>query len=226
MVLALFFFLALTGTLGWAAWKVIRLARKSSHMHKNPGYILYSDPAALNKWGFLYVQYRATAYYFVVPVLAYIFLKAAFIGLAQKSFIAQAIALVLIEAAALVGVSILRPWMDKKTNTFNIAIVVINFINVIFLLIFTEVFNQPVSRAVGSADVAVREPSLLLTDRNRASSPASSASSSSSSTPSSPWSISSSCSSRPSMPSSPRTRTRGTSRCGTTEPPSPSRRRS
>lgn len=149
IVLAVFFFLSLTVTLAWAAWKVIRLARKSSHMHKNPGYILYSDPAALNKWGFLYVQYRATAYYFVVPVLAYIFLKAAFIGLAQKSFLAQAIALVLIEAALLVGVCILRPWMDKKTNTFNIAIVVINFINVIFLLIFTEVFNQPVSRAVG-----------------------------------------------------------------------------
>lgn len=144
VVLALFFFISMSGTLAWAALKVFRLARRSTSLHKNPGYILYSDPAALNKWGFLYVQFRATAYYFIVPVLAYIVVKAAFIGLAQASGVVQAIALVLIEAAFLVGVSILRPWMDKKTNTFNIAIAVINFVNVIFLLVFTEVFNQPV----------------------------------------------------------------------------------
>jgi len=35
--------------------------------------------------------------------------------------------------------------MDKKMNAFNISIAVINFLNTIFLLIFTEVFNQPVS---------------------------------------------------------------------------------
>lgn len=145
VVLALFFFISMTATLGWAALKVIRLARRSASLHKNPGYILYSDPAALNKWGFLYVQFRATAYYFIVPVLLYIFVKGAFIGLAQESGRTQAIALVLIEASFLVTVSILRPWMDKKTNVFNIAIAVVNFVNVIFLLVFTNVFNQPVS---------------------------------------------------------------------------------
>ena len=35
--------------------------------------------------------------------------------------------------------------MDKKTNAFNISICVINFLSAIFLLVFTEVFNQPVS---------------------------------------------------------------------------------
>jgi membrane protein YqaA with SNARE-associated domain len=39
----------------------------------------------------------------------------------------------------------MRPYMDKKMNAFNIAITVICFLNAIFLLIFTEVFNQPVS---------------------------------------------------------------------------------
>jgi hypothetical protein len=145
LVLAVFMFLSMTASLGWAAFKVIRLAKRSVTMHKNPAYILYSDPTCLNKWGFLYVQYRATAYYCVVPVLIYTVIKAMFIGLAQKADVVQAVALVIIEAAVLVGASVLRPWMDKKTNIFNISIVAINFLNVIFLLIFTSVFNQPVS---------------------------------------------------------------------------------
>ncbi|KAI9851241.1 MAG: hypothetical protein M1838_004160 [Thelocarpon superellum] len=143
VVLALFFFIAMSFSLAWASLKVIRIAKRSVAMHKNPAYILYSDPTALNKWGFLYVQFRATAYYFILPMLAYILLKAAFIAFSQGSGTVQAIALVLIEAAVLVAVSILRPWMDKKTNTFNISIAAINFVNVIFLLVFTSIFNQP-----------------------------------------------------------------------------------
>lgn len=145
VVLALFFFISMTVSLGWAALKVFRIAKRSVNMHKNPAYILYSDPTALNKWGFLYVQFRATAYYFIMPVLLYILLKGIFVAFGQGSGIAQAVGLVIIEAVFLIGVSILRPWMDKKTNSFNIAIAAINFLNVIFLLVFTSVFNQPVS---------------------------------------------------------------------------------
>ena len=131
--------------LAWASLKVFRIAKRSVDMHKNPAYILYSDPSALNKWGFLYVQFRATAYYFIMPLLGYILIKAIFIAFAQNSGTTQAIALVVIEAAFLIAVSILRPWMDKKTNAFNISIAAVNFLNVIFLLVFTAVFNQPVS---------------------------------------------------------------------------------
>ena len=145
VVLAVFYFVSMTAALFWAAFKVIRIAKRSVALHKNPAYILYSDPTALNKWGFLYVQYRATAYYFIFPQLAYILLKALFIGLGQGSPIAQTIGLLITEALWLIAVSILRPWMDKKTNSFNIAIAAINFLNTIFLLIFTDVFNQPVS---------------------------------------------------------------------------------
>lgn len=134
----------MTVALIWASLKVFRIAKRSVAMHKNPAYILYSDPAALNKWGFLYVQFRATAYYFIIPLLVYIFIKGLFIAFAQSSGTGQAIALVIIEAAFLIGISILRPWMDKKTNAFNISIAAINFLNVIFLLVFTAVFNQPV----------------------------------------------------------------------------------
>ena len=129
----------------WAGLKVIRIAKRSVNMHKNPAYILYSDPACLNKWGFLYVQFRATAYYFIFAILAYTVLKALFIAFAQSNGVVQTIGLLIIEAFFLIGVCILRPWMDKKTNTLNISVAVINFINVVFLLVFTNIFNEPVS---------------------------------------------------------------------------------
>merc|ERR1711964_372119 len=42
VVLAIFFFFGMTGTLAWAALKVVRIAKRSEEMHKNPAYILYS----------------------------------------------------------------------------------------------------------------------------------------------------------------------------------------
>lgn len=143
VVLAVFFFFGMTATMGWAASKVIRIARRSVAMHRNPAYILFSDPQALNKWGFLYIQFRASAYYFIIPVLAYTAVKGMFIAFAQGNGTAQAIGFLLIEAGALIAASVLRPWMDKSTNSFNIAICAVNFINACFLLIFSDVFNQP-----------------------------------------------------------------------------------
>ena len=145
VVVAIFYWLSMTAALAWAAFKVIRIAKRSVSLHKNPAYILYSDPTALNKWGFLYVQYRATAYYYILPQLGYILLKAIFVAFGQASGVAQAVGLLIIEAGWLISVSILRPWMDKRTNGFNIAIAAIGFLSTIFLLIFTDVFNQPVS---------------------------------------------------------------------------------
>ncbi|KAK6365907.1 putative flavin carrier protein 3 [Exophiala oligosperma] len=143
VILALIVFLSMGAALGWASFKVIQLAKKSVTMHKNPAYILYSDPQALNKWGFLYVQYRATAYYFVVVMLGYILLKAVFIAFAQKSPVTQAIGLLIVEVVFVIGVGVVRPWMDKKTNIFNITIASVNALNAVFLLVFSNAFGQP-----------------------------------------------------------------------------------
>ena len=89
------------------------------------------------------MPYRASGYYFFIAVLGHVLIKSMFIALAQDHGTLQAIALILIEAAALIAASVLRPWMDKSTNSFNIAIYAINFINAVFLLIFTDVFDQP-----------------------------------------------------------------------------------
>lgn len=143
VVLAVLFLLATLATLGFGTWKVISIARRSINHHNNPAYILFADPNVINKWGFLYIQFRASAYFFIAPLLAYTFLKALFVAVAQKSGIAQAVAFIVLEAGALIAATVMRPWMDKSTNTFNIMICVINFINAICLLIFTNVFNMP-----------------------------------------------------------------------------------
>lgn len=143
VVLAISMIVTIMVILTWASIKVWRTARRSIALHKNPAYILYSDPKALNKWGFLYVQFKATMYYFIFVMLAYILIKGMFIAFGQTAGTVQAVALLIIEAALLITISILRPYMDRKTNAFNISIASINFFNVILLLFFTNVFNIP-----------------------------------------------------------------------------------
>lgn len=139
VVLAVVFFFSMLFTLGWATFQVMRLAR----LHRNPAYALFSDSKVLNRLGFLYVQFRASGYYFIIPILGYTLIKGMFIAFGQRKGVVQAIALIIIEAGALIAFSVLRPWMDKSTNSFNIAIQALNFLNAIFLLIFTNVFGAP-----------------------------------------------------------------------------------
>jgi hypothetical protein len=211
VALAVFTVFTMIAILGWASAKVIRLARRSISMHKNPAYILYSDPVSLNKWGFLYVQFKATAYFFIVPVLIYFLVKGMFVALGQEAGVTQAIGFVIIEALYLIGVCVMRPYMDKKMNAFNIAITVICFLNAIFLLIFTEVFNQPVSLPLSS-----NTNYHLLTHTSRASSLVSWALFSLFTTPSSLWSSSSSSLWRRSSLFAQRTPIPATNPCATT----------
>lgn len=143
--LAVITILTIIVMLVWACAKVWRLAKRSISMHKNPAYILYSDPVCLHKWGFLYVQFKATAYWFIMPSLVYTLAICLFVAFAQGSGTAQAVGILVLNLAFLVGVSILRPFMDKKTNAFNISIASVNFVSSIFLLFFTDVFGLPVS---------------------------------------------------------------------------------
>lgn len=218
VALAVFTVFTMIGILAWASAKVVRLARRSIAMHKSPAYILYSDPVSLNKWGFLYVQFKATAYFFIIPVLVYFLVKGMFVGLGQEAGVVQAIGLLIIEALFLIGVCVMRPYMDKKMNAFNISIAVINFLNTIFLLIFTEVFNQPVS--LNHNYVTAKHE---LTFISRALSPESWVSSSSFTTPFSLWSSSSLSWSHRLSPFAQRTPTLVTSPCAMTVAASSSR---
>ncbi|KAH7346366.1 putative flavin carrier protein 2 [Rhexocercosporidium sp. MPI-PUGE-AT-0058] len=141
--LAVVFFIGMNGALYLAAFHVMTIARRSGHKHQTPAYLLYTNATTLKKWGFLFIQFRASAYWYIAPTLFYILLKSFFVGLSQKSGLTQAIALVIIEAAALIGVSVIRPYMDKTSNSMHIAICVVQFLNAVFLLIFTDVFDGP-----------------------------------------------------------------------------------
>ncbi|KAK9358730.1 hypothetical protein V1504DRAFT_460079 [Lipomyces starkeyi] len=143
IVLAVVMLLMVNGLLAWAAFKVIRLAKRSVAVYKNPAYILYSDSAALTRWGFVYVQFRATAYYFIVPVLLYYFIKACFIAFGQSAGTMQGIVLMVIEFFYLLLISIVKPYMDRRTNIFNITIQSVNFLNAILFFFFTGVTKVP-----------------------------------------------------------------------------------
>lgn len=143
LVLAIFAYIVIVTLLAFGGYKTIALARRSMMLHKNPAYILYSDPDALNRWGFLYVQFRATAYYYVIPVLVYTFVKCALIAFGQNAGKVQGVLLFIIELIYLVVICYFKPYMDKSTNGFNIGIAAINFINALFFMFFSSIFGLP-----------------------------------------------------------------------------------
>lgn len=143
VVLAVITYVIVAALLGFGAYKTISLARRSKQLHKNPAYILYSDSEALNRWGFLYVQFRATAYYFVIPLLGYTFIKCALIAFGQSAGKAVSVIIFVLELGYLILISYYKPYMDKSTNGFNIGISAINFINALFFMFFSSVFGLP-----------------------------------------------------------------------------------
>ena len=146
MALAVITIISMIAMLAWVCAKIVLIARRSITMHKNPAYILYSDPVCLHKWGFLYVQFKATAYWFIIPLLGYLLVLGMFVAFGQPNHgTAQAIGFLILNCGYLIAVSILRPYMDKKTNGFNISIAAVNFVSSILLLFFTEIFGLPVS---------------------------------------------------------------------------------
>ncbi|KAJ5368646.1 uncharacterized protein N7496_008406 [Penicillium cataractarum] len=143
IVLAICMWLTMTIVLCWAIFKVFQRARLSRTLRQNPAYTLYSDPVCLTRWGFLYVNYRAQAYYFMIPLFLYTLAKGLVIAFGQSSPLAQAIVLLITEAAFLVATCVIRPYMNKTANVFAIIATVLNFLSSIFFLFFTNVFNTP-----------------------------------------------------------------------------------
>ncbi|KAF5095730.1 hypothetical protein D0Z00_003033 [Geotrichum galactomycetum] len=143
VVLAVVSYFVVVSLLAFGAYKTISIARRSMRDYKNPAFILYSDANALNRLGFLYVQFRATAYFYIAPLLIYLFVKCAIIAFGQGAGKVQAVLIFVLELAYLVVISIYKPYMDKATNGFNIGISAINFINSLLFLFFSAIFGVP-----------------------------------------------------------------------------------
>lgn len=148
IVLAVFFLALSLGILGWSICKVYLIGRESTVKHQTPAYLLFSDIRVLNRYGFLYISHKASAYFFLIPVLGYIFVKSCFVAFAQSSGKTQALALFILELVYFISLCYYRPYMDKSTNAINIAISAVMLVNALFFLFFSELFNQ--IRAVAS----------------------------------------------------------------------------
>lgn len=143
IVLAVTMWLSMIAVLGFATFSVFRRALASRGLHERPAYALYSDPRCFTKWGVLYTSYHPEAYYFAIPILVYTVAKGAVTAFAQSNPIAQSIVLLILETAMLLAVAIIKPFVDKAANGFGITAAVLNFLSSIFLLIFSDVFDQP-----------------------------------------------------------------------------------
>lgn len=143
IVIAVFLLAVVLILLFQASIRVFHLGRKSVRQFKNPAYLLYGDSKFLNKFGFIYVHYRADKYYFVTITLVYVLLKTLFIAVLQQHGRPQSVIVFAIELIYCVLVCWLRPFMDKRTNAFNITISIINAINALFFMFFSYIFNQP-----------------------------------------------------------------------------------
>ena len=71
VVLAVSFLFGMVICLGWAAFRVTQIARRSVVLHRNPAYGLFADESALNKWGVLFntVQRHITTSHRFWPIL-------------------------------------------------------------------------------------------------------------------------------------------------------------
>lgn len=123
--------------------RVFIVGHKSKHLYKTPAYLLYGETKFLNRFGFLYAQFNAEKYWWLIPYLAYAFLRSLFVAVLQNYGKAQALIVFIIEFIYFIGLCVVRPYLDKRTNAFNIFIHVVNLINALIFLFFSNLFGQP-----------------------------------------------------------------------------------
>lgn len=142
VIMAIVLLVIVLGILIQALIKLFLIGKESVQLYQNPAYSLYGDSKVLNKYGFLYVQYSALCYYWVMVSLSYIIIKLLIIGVLQGQGKVQAMIVFVVEVLYLIGVCAIRPFMDRRTNVFNILIHIVNVINLVFFLIFSEIFGS------------------------------------------------------------------------------------
>lgn len=138
VILAIFLGLLCYGTI-----RVLLKGTESIRLYKNPAYLLYGDTSFLNRYGFLYAQFKADKFWWLLPLLVYSFLRSLFVAVLQEQGKAQAMIVFIIELFYFGALCYMKPYLDKLTNIFNIAIHAVNLINALFFLFFSNLFKQP-----------------------------------------------------------------------------------
>ncbi|KAL6948308.1 hypothetical protein ACO0OE_002338 [Hanseniaspora uvarum] len=140
---AIIIFILTLGLLVYATIKVVLKGREGIQFYQNPAYFLFGDLKFLNKFGFLYIQFKASCYWWLVPFLCYIFLKSLFVACLQSNGKVQSIVVWAIESFYFFSLCYFKPYLDKRTNAFNISIHLVNWLNSLFFVFFSTVFGQP-----------------------------------------------------------------------------------
>lgn len=143
VVVAVFLLVIECGLLLYGTTMVIIIGRKSTKMYKTAAYLLYGDAKTLNRFGFLYVPFQSEYYWWLVPMLTYLFLRSIFVALMQEVGEAQAMCVFITELLYFAALCWKRPYMDKRTNAFNIIVHLLNLVNSIIFLFFSTIFGQP-----------------------------------------------------------------------------------
>ena len=143
LAFAIIIFLVVMVLMSYATIRIFLEGLKSVNQYKNPAYLLFGNDTFYFRFGFLYAQYLAKRYYWVVINFLYLFIRALLIAVLQNQGKACAVIIFVIEIIHSVVVIYFRPYMDKRTNIFNIFIAVINLINSVFFLFYSNVFRQP-----------------------------------------------------------------------------------
>ena len=144
LVDAVIIFVLTLALLSYATYRTFRTGKQGIKFYKNPAYFLFGDLKFLNKYGFLYIQFKASCYWWLIPFLCYIFLKCVFVASLQTYGKEQSLVVWIIETFYFVGLCYYKPYLDKRTNIFNISIHLVNWINSLFFVFFSTVFGQPV----------------------------------------------------------------------------------
>lgn len=143
VVVSVFMFLICLALVGFNAVRLLFIVRKSINETGSPGFMLYSDPKVLQKFGYLYSMFDVKYYWFGLVYLAFNFVKACFLAFAQKSGQTQALAIFIIELAMFIVVCVFKPFLSKAVNGIQITSHVVTTLNAVFFLFFSNLMTQP-----------------------------------------------------------------------------------
>lgn len=143
LAFAVIIFIVVMALMVYSVTIILIKGTQSIAQHQNAARLLFGEEKTLYKYGFLYSQYRASYFYWTSISFGYLFIRALLIGVLQNQ---GKVCACLIFAIELIytGITIwLRPYLDKRTNIYNIFIAVVNVINSIFFMFYSNVFKQP-----------------------------------------------------------------------------------
>ena len=126
-----------TGVLAFFTIRIFSLATKA---RKLDGGVeeLYEHKPWMRKYGFFYDQFKSKMWWFFLPILVYVLIRAIVIVFGAESGMAQTIGVLATEAIFLTLLFWRRPYDGRGANVVNAMISVVRLLSIGCILIFVE----------------------------------------------------------------------------------------